>query len=177
MIIIPPVTIVTDHKTFFSHFSPKKKIIDYFKGLLMRHHLDIFMPGKNLGLNGLMVMKLLMHKLYEAAWVWDESVSPPVRDVFRCYRSGLKRFRRTHDICAVFLEPLDLTPLLLWPIVLSGVSGHQLFLCVSIGSENKPRPAGPRKLMKGRDAPSWVVLGFVFLSHAEINQETFHLCL
>ncbi len=38
-------------KQFFTHF--KKIIIDYFKGLLMTHHLDIFMSGKNLGLNGL----------------------------------------------------------------------------------------------------------------------------
>ncbi len=40
--IIPPVTIVTEHKTqFFTHFSPKKEkmIIDYFKGLLW----DIFL--------------------------------------------------------------------------------------------------------------------------------------
>ncbi len=41
----------------FSHTFPKKKnpqiIIDYFKGLLMTHYLDIFMFVKNLGLNGL----------------------------------------------------------------------------------------------------------------------------
>ncbi len=40
----------------FSHTFPKKIqkiIIDYFKGLLMTHHLDIFISGKNLGLNGL----------------------------------------------------------------------------------------------------------------------------
>ncbi len=52
----PYHTIVTEHKTqFFKHFSKKmqKIIIDYFKGLLMTHHLDIFMSGKNLGLNGL----------------------------------------------------------------------------------------------------------------------------
>ncbi len=34
----------------FSHTFTKKKIIDYFKGLLVTHHLDIFMSGKNLGL-------------------------------------------------------------------------------------------------------------------------------
>ncbi len=55
--IIPPDTIVTEHKTqFFTHFSQKiiiLIIIDYFKGLLVTHHLDIFMSGKNLGLNGL----------------------------------------------------------------------------------------------------------------------------
>ncbi len=52
----PPDTIVTELKTqFFTHFSKKteKIIIDYFKGLLVTHHLDIFMSGKNLGLNGL----------------------------------------------------------------------------------------------------------------------------
>ncbi len=42
----------------FSHTFPKKNqkiTIDYFKGLLMTHHLDIFMSGeKKLGLNGLM---------------------------------------------------------------------------------------------------------------------------
>ncbi len=49
--IIPPVTIVTEHKTQFStHFSKKKKKIDYFKGLLMTHHLDIFMSGKKIGI-------------------------------------------------------------------------------------------------------------------------------
>ncbi len=37
----------------FSHAFPQKIIIDYFKGLLMTHNLDIFMSGKNLGLNGL----------------------------------------------------------------------------------------------------------------------------
>ncbi len=42
---------MTEHKTIFRTF-PKKIIIDYFKGLLMTHHLDIFMSGKNLGLNG-----------------------------------------------------------------------------------------------------------------------------
>ncbi len=53
--IIPPVTVVTDHKTqFFTHFHKKiQKIFDYFKCLLMTHHLDIFMSGNNLGLNGL----------------------------------------------------------------------------------------------------------------------------
>ncbi len=51
--IIPPDTIVTEHKTQFSQNI--KTIIDYFKGLLMTHHLDIFMSGKNLGLNGLML--------------------------------------------------------------------------------------------------------------------------
>ncbi len=38
----------------FSHTFPqtfKKIIIDYFKGLVMTHHLDIFMSGKNVGLN------------------------------------------------------------------------------------------------------------------------------
>ncbi len=30
---------------------------DYFKGLLMTHHLDIFISGKNLGLNGLIDIK------------------------------------------------------------------------------------------------------------------------
>ncbi len=47
---------VTDHKThIFTHFSKKihKEIIDYFKGLLTTHNLDIFMSGKNVGLNGL----------------------------------------------------------------------------------------------------------------------------
>ncbi len=39
----------------FSHTFPKKiqnTMINYFKGLLMTHNLDIFMSGKNLGLNG-----------------------------------------------------------------------------------------------------------------------------
>ncbi len=52
----PLGTIVTDHKTQFSHTFPKqfqKIIIDYFKGLLITHHLDIFMSGKKMGLNGL----------------------------------------------------------------------------------------------------------------------------
>ncbi len=44
---------MTEHKTQFSQ--KIKTIIDYFKGLLMTHHLDIFMSGKNLGLNGLML--------------------------------------------------------------------------------------------------------------------------
>ncbi len=37
---------------FFTHFSKKKKIIiiDYFKGLLVTHHLDIFMSGKKIGI-------------------------------------------------------------------------------------------------------------------------------
>ncbi len=30
-----------------------KEIIDYFKGLLTTHNLDIFMSRKNVGLNGL----------------------------------------------------------------------------------------------------------------------------
>ncbi len=49
--IIPPTI-----KHNFSHTFPKKCqkiIIDYFEGLLMTRHLDIFMSGKNLGLNGL----------------------------------------------------------------------------------------------------------------------------
>ncbi len=54
--IIPPVTVVTEHKTqFFTYFSKKnaKHIIDCFKGLLMTHHLDILMSGENVGLNRL----------------------------------------------------------------------------------------------------------------------------
>ncbi len=44
---------MTDHKTqFFTHFSKIIIIIDYFKGLLMKHHLDIFMSGNVFGLNG-----------------------------------------------------------------------------------------------------------------------------
>ncbi len=34
---------MTEHKTQFSQ--KIKTIIDYFKGLLMTHHLDIFMSG------------------------------------------------------------------------------------------------------------------------------------
>ncbi len=52
------------NKQFFTHFSKKKNpkiIIDYFKGLLMTHHLDIFMSGKNLGLNGLMYFEWKGH--------------------------------------------------------------------------------------------------------------------
>ncbi len=53
-------------KQFFTHFSKKKKKIDYFKWLLMTHHLDIFMSGKKLGLNGLTVSqwsKVIANKL------------------------------------------------------------------------------------------------------------------
>ncbi len=52
--LIPPVTIVTEQNNFHTLFpkNVKKIIIDYFKGLLMTH-LDIFMSGKNLELNGL----------------------------------------------------------------------------------------------------------------------------
>ncbi len=49
--IIPPTI-----KHNFSHTFPKKCqniFSDYFKGLLMTHHLDIFISGKNLGLNRL----------------------------------------------------------------------------------------------------------------------------
>ncbi len=44
-----------ENTIFHTLFQKKKKIIiiDYFKGLLMTHHLDIFMFRKNLGLNGL----------------------------------------------------------------------------------------------------------------------------
>ncbi len=54
-------TIVTDHKTIFHTLFQKekqKKMIDYFKGLLMSHHLDIFMSGKNVGLNGLRLTEI-----------------------------------------------------------------------------------------------------------------------
>ncbi len=45
----------TENTIFLTLFQKKIKkiIIDYFKGLLVMHHLDIFMSGKNLGLNGL----------------------------------------------------------------------------------------------------------------------------
>ncbi len=48
---------------FHTLFKKKKQkiIIDYFKGLLMTHHLDIFMSGKNLGLNGLKQYHICNH--------------------------------------------------------------------------------------------------------------------
>ncbi len=52
--------IVTEHKTNFFHTLFQiiiTRIIDYFKGLLMPHHLDIFMSGINLGLN---VLKIIL---------------------------------------------------------------------------------------------------------------------
>ncbi len=56
----PSCVTVVNIKRNFSHTFPKKKIlkiiIDYFKGLLMTHNLDIFMSGKNLRLNGLIFL-------------------------------------------------------------------------------------------------------------------------
>ncbi len=45
----------TYHKTKLTHFSKRfsKTIIDYLKGLLMTHRLDIFISGNNLGFNRL----------------------------------------------------------------------------------------------------------------------------
>ncbi len=57
--VIPPITIVTNHKTHT--FPLNKKNIDYFKGLLMTHHFDIFMSEKNLGLNGLIYLKYIIY--------------------------------------------------------------------------------------------------------------------
>ncbi len=74
--ITPPVTIVTEHKTqFFTHFSKKNIFFFYyFKGLFMTHHLDIFMSGKNLGLNGLILLVNEYLNLYQMN-LTDYSVS------------------------------------------------------------------------------------------------------
>ncbi len=63
--IIPP-----NIKHNFSHTFPKKILkifIDYFKGLLMTPHLDIFMSGKNVGLNGLKLCSVLNIIAYSPA--------------------------------------------------------------------------------------------------------------
>ncbi len=62
--IIPLVTIVTEHKTQLYTFPKKTKkniMLDYFKGLLMTHHWDIFMSGKKIG------FKRVANSLYQTA--------------------------------------------------------------------------------------------------------------
>ncbi len=53
---------MSEHKTIFHTLfkTNSKIIIDYFKGLLMTHHLDIFMSGKNLGLKRLTFISKLL---------------------------------------------------------------------------------------------------------------------
>ncbi len=61
----------TENTIFHTLFQKKKKknIIDYFKGLLVIHHLNIFMSGKNLGLNGL-INELLEYNIYIYIYIY-----------------------------------------------------------------------------------------------------------